>query len=114
MIYLVSILSGLANGMFTCGAGQIIIFYLVFIMKNDTHKSRATSIAVLSCTSVISLIFYLMSVKVEISKCIVVIVASLGLGVIASKLMSKINSKYLNLISGVLMTVLSVISIVKG
>ena len=114
MIYLIGILAGFANGFFTSGAGQIIIFYLVFIKKNDTHRSRATSIAVLSFTSVISLIYYLMKIKVNILKCIIVAVISLIIGLIASKVMSKINSKYLNLISGVLMTALSIISLVRG
>ena len=111
MIYLVGSLSGFVNGFFTCGAGQIIIFYLVFIKNKDTHISRGTSIAVLSMTSIVSLIAYLFLNKIEISKIVIVAILSLICGFFGSKIMKKINSKWLNLISGILMTVLAIISI---
>ncbi len=115
MLYVIGMISGFINGFFTCGAGQIIIFYLVFIKKSDTYKSRGTSIAVLSLTSIVSLIAYIIAgTKVEFFKCLTVSLVSLICGVIGSKIMKKMNPNVLNLTSGILMAVLSVISMIKG
>lgn len=115
MIYIIGMLSGFVNGFFTCGAGQIIIFYLVFLKKYDTFKSRGTSIAVLSCASLISIISYFISgVTVEISKCIIVFLTSLAFGFVGSKIMKKFSANSLNLTSGALMVALSLISILRN
>lgn len=55
MIYLIGLVAGFFNGLFASGAGNIIVFYLVFIMKIDSHVGRAISIAVLSITSLFTL-----------------------------------------------------------
>lgn len=55
MIYLIGLVAGFLNGLFASGAGNIIVFYLVFIMKIDSHVGRAISIAVLSITSLFTL-----------------------------------------------------------
>ena len=68
MIYLIGCIAGFVNGFFTSGAGQIIIFYLIFLKKYDAHKSRGTSIAILSLTSCVSLIAYLIREKGELFK----------------------------------------------
>jgi uncharacterized membrane protein YfcA len=55
MIYLIGLISGFLNGLFSTGAGNIIVFYLVFILKVESHVGRSVSIAVLSITSVLTL-----------------------------------------------------------
>ena len=57
MIYFIGLISGFINGLFASGAGQILVFYLVFIKKMDTYKTRAVSIALLSLASIISFCF---------------------------------------------------------
>lgn len=108
MIYFLGIFSGFVNGFLTSGAGQILIFYLVFIKKYDTHMSRNLSIILLSISSIVSLIGMLIFNKISIIKSIIVFIISLILGILGTKFMNKIDSKLLNLISGILLLVLSV------
>ena len=58
MIYVVSFLVGILNGLFASGAGQFLVFYLIYILKTETHKARALSVSVLSISSIISIIGY--------------------------------------------------------
>ena len=108
MIYLISLLSGIINGLFAAAAGQIMIFYLVFLLKNDAHISRATSIFCISLVTIISLIGYIKMVEIKIYQAILVIICGLVFGMIGAKIMKKINSNYLNLISGLIIFGLSV------
>lgn len=102
MIYLVSVLCGVINGLFASAAGQIMIFYLVFILKKEAHKARATSIFSISLVTIISLIGYLKLAKFKIYQVIIVIICGVIFGVLGSTVMKKIKSNWLNLISGIL------------
>ncbi len=102
MIYLVSILCGVINGLFAAAAGQIMIFYLVFILKKESHIARATSIFCISLITIISLIGYIKFAKFKIYQIVIVILCGFIFGIIGSKIMKKIKSNYLNLISGLI------------
>ena len=109
MIYFLTLIVGFLNGFFSSGAGQILVFYLIFIRKDDTHKSRALSVLLLSISSFMSLVFLINFEKIKIFEVLFLIVSSLIFGVIGTKIMKKINSNLLNLISGILISVLSII-----
>lgn len=102
MIYFVSILCGIANGLFAAAAGQIMIFYLVFVLKLESHIARATSIFCISLITIVSLIGYIKFVKFDFWQVVIVALCGLIFGIVGSKLMGKIKSNYLNLISGLL------------
>lgn len=102
MIYLVSILCGFANGLFAAAAGQIMIFYLIFVLKMETHSARATSIFCISLITIASLIGYMRFIDFKIGRVFIVAFCGLIFGMLGSKFMSKIKSNYLNLISGLL------------
>ena len=102
MIYLVSILCGVANGLFAAAAGQIMIFYLIFILKMESHKARATSVFCISIITIVSLIGYIKFVKFKFYQVITVVLCGFVFGIIGSKIMNKMKSDYLNLISGLL------------
>lgn len=111
MIYFIGLISGFINGLFASGAGQILVFYLVFIKKMNTYKTRAVSIALLSLASIISFCFYFKFAKLEITKCIIIAsISSIG-GIIGSKIMKKLNANLLNLISGLFIMVLTLYKI---
>ena len=114
MIYFIGLLSGFLNGLFASGAGQILIFYLVFIKKQDTHKMRAVSVVILSLASIVSILFYSNFVNFEIKKILEIIITSAIGGYIGAKLMKKINSNVLNLISGILIILLTGYKILFG
>lgn len=113
MIYLVGFISGILNGLFASGSGQIIIFYLIFILKIQSHIGRGVSIAVLTVASVITAIGYSGFVKFDILKILIISLISILGGLIGSKLMDKINAKVLNLMSGIIITGLSIYSFFK-
>lgn len=100
MIYFISILCGIINGLFAAAAGQIMIFYLVFILKKEAHTSRATSIFCISLITIISLIGYLKLAKFKFYEVITVVLCGLIFGVLGSTVMKKIKSNWLNLLSG--------------
>lgn len=108
MIYLVGLFAGIINGFFAGGAGNILIFYLIFIKKIESHIGRAISIAVLSITSIYSVYGISKVINFEIKKIILLVIISGIGGIIGSKIMNKINSVILNLISGIVITLLSI------
>lgn len=114
MIYLVGLLVGFLNGLFASGAGQILVFYLIFIKKFDTHLMRAVSVAVLSVASIISIFGYSSFVNYDIVKIIVISIIAAITGFLGSKLMKKIPANVLNLVSGVLILGLTIYKIVVG
>lgn len=113
MIYIFSFLSGVVNGFFTTGAGQLLIFYLVFVKKYDSKISRGVTILSLSLVSTLTLVLYLKQTNIELHLLILILVISLISGYIGSKIMRKINSNILNLLSGVIIVILSLIQIIK-
>lgn len=108
MIYFVCILVGLLNGMFASGAGQILVFYLIFIKKNETHMSRALSVSILSISSIFAMFSHIKAINFEIKKTIIFIITAFISGKIGSKLMKKIPSNILNLLSGIIISGLTI------
>lgn len=114
MLYFIGYLVGLLNGIFASGAGQVLVFYLIYVMKLDTHKSRTLSVSILSISSIFSLLGYLNLNLITIKFAIFAIVVSLTGGIIGSKIMKKIPSNILNLTAGILIVALTVYKIVGG
>jgi uncharacterized membrane protein YfcA len=114
MIYFIGLLVGILNGMFASGAGQILVFYLIFIKKIDTHIGRAISVGILSISSICTVIGFSSMVNYDITKIILFSIISLISGIVGAKLMKKISSNILNLISGILLVVLTGYQIING
>lgn len=114
MIYIIGILVGILNGLFSSGAGQVLVFYLIFIKKMDTHLTRALSVSILSISSIFAVFGYITIVNFNITKVILVIIISIISGIIGSKIMKKIPSNILNLVSGLLISGLTLYKIFCG
>ncbi|MEG0872388.1 MAG: sulfite exporter TauE/SafE family protein [Clostridia bacterium] len=114
MIYLIGIFVGILNGLFASGAGQVLVIYLIFFLKMQTHRTRALSVALLSVSSAFALIGYSHFVKFDFLKMVLLIIISAISGFIGAKLMKKIPSNILNLISGVLIVCLTGYKLLKG
>ena len=81
----------------------------------ETHKVRALSVAILSISSVFAIFGYKDIVKFDHVKIISLVIISGITGIIGTKLMKKIPSEILNLISGVLLVGFTVYKVlVKG
>lgn len=114
MIYLIGILVGILNGLFASGAGQVLVFYLIFIKKMDTHLMRALSVSILSISSIFAIFGYSTMVNFDFIKVCILVVIAIVSGIIGSKVMKKIPSNILNLVSGLLISGLTLYKIFFG
>lgn len=94
--------------MFAAGAGQILVFYLIFIKNIETHDARCLSVSILSISSIFAIIGYSHFASYDLKKVIIVVFISCISGIIGTKLMKKIPANILNLIAGVLITSLTI------
>ncbi len=113
MIYVIGFIVGILNGMFAAGAGQILVFYLIFIKHMKTHESRALSVSILSISSIFAIIGYSKIANYDLVKVITLIIISCISGIIGTKLMKKIPANILNLFSGILITGLTIYKFFK-
>ena len=113
MIYVGSFLSGVINGVFASGAGQIMVFLLIFILKIETHTARATSVFLMGLVTIVTFFRYVTFVKVEMLHVIIVISTGSLFGIIGSKIMKKLQPDYLNLISGVVVAGFAIYNILR-
>ena len=114
MMCIGSLLAGFINGLFASGAGQIIVFLFIYILGIETHKARATSVFLMGIVTIITIIRYMMFVDLKLSHVITAIATGLVFGVWGSKIMKKIKSEYLNLISGILVAGFAIYSLIRG
>ena len=108
MLYFIGFIVGILNGMFAAGAGQVLVFYLIFIKHLETHKSRALSVSILSVSSIFAAFGYSNFTSYDLKKIILLIIISCISGIIGTKIMKKIPSDILNLIAGVLLCALTI------
>jgi len=113
MIYVGSLLSGIINGVFASGAGQIMVFLLIFILKIETHTARATSVFLMGLVTMVTFIRYLTFIEVEIIHVIIVVITGLIFGIMGSKIMKKLQPDYLNLISGIVVAGFAIYNLLR-
>lgn len=114
MIYVISLITGILNGVFASGAGQILVVYLVFRKKIETHEARALSVSLLSISSILALFGYVRFVKLEMKYVFLFALIAIITGFFGAKLMKKIPSEWLNLISGILIVILTLWKLFGG
>ncbi len=99
---------GVLNCMFAAGSGQVLVFYLIYFLKLETHKVRALSVAVLSVSSMFAIFGYRNVINFDYKIITPLIVIACISGIIGTKVMKKIPANVLNLISGILLVILTV------
>lgn len=113
MIYVGSLLSGVINGLFASGAGQIIVFLFIYFLKIETHTARATSVFLMGIVTIVTIIRYLMFITINIKEAIIVAVCGLLFGIIGSKIMKRLQPDYLNLISGMVIAGFAIYNLMR-
>lgn len=114
MMYVIGFIVGLLNGLFASGAGQIFVFYLIFILKKETHMARSLSVAILSISSIFAIFGYSKIVSLDLKNIITLIIIAIISGFIGTKLMKKIPANILNLVSGILIVSLTAYRMLTG
>lgn len=112
MIYFFSFISGIINGFFASGAGQILVIYLIFILKEETHTSRSTSICCIGIATLISIFRYLKFVEINMLNVVIIVISGLVFGIVGNKFMKKIPSNILNIFSGLIIVIFSIYNLV--
>lgn len=108
---LIYILIGAVNGLFSSGAGQLLIFYMVYILKQDTKKTREFSLTLMPLISIPTFIFYCTKSNIDLVMATILVIISLVCGFLGNKLMKKINPIVLNLVSGIFLVIITSISL---
>lgn len=114
MIYFISLITGILNGLFASGAGQVLVVYLVFVKKIETHIARALSVALLSISSIFAIFGYMNFVDFDFKYILVFGIIAAITGIIGTKIMKKIPADVLNIISGVLIISLTLYKLIGG
>ncbi len=102
---------GIINGLFSTGAGQILLFYYVYILRLETKEAREKTLSIMPIVSIPTLIFYISKSNIQMKYSFILIIISLVFGFIGNKLMNKMNGRILNIVSGVFLVLFSVISL---
>lgn len=113
MIYVFGLVAGILNGLFASGAGQIIVFFLIYILKIDSHRARATSIFCVVIITIITLFKYLKFTELDAIQALIVLITGGVFGKVGSKIMKKIPSNYLNIFSGVVTASFALYNLVR-
>ena len=90
--------SGAVNGLFGGGGGMIVVPFLKYLLKYDTEKAHATTIAVILPLSLISGAFYTAFGAVEWQAALFVTLGVIGGGVIGAFLLKKLKAEIITVI----------------
>lgn len=92
------IISGLICGFFGAGGGLLLVPYFGKILKLNAVESRATAITIIACLVVISSIFYYKNSNIDFKIALLCTFGGIWGSFIGSKLLMKLQPKFLNLI----------------
>lgn len=109
--FIALILVGIINGLFASGAGQILVFYYVYILKKDTKEAREKSLMIVPIISILTMLFYIRKSNIEFKNVFILVIISIVFGTIGNLTMKKVNSNVLNFTSGLFLIIISAISL---
>ena len=109
--FLAMTLVGVLNGLFTSGAGQILVFYYIYILKMDSKEAREKSLITIPIISIVTMLFYIRKSNIDLLNIVLIIIIAIITGQIGNIIMKKINSNLLNALSGAFLLFFSVISL---
>lgn len=94
---LIGIIAGLINGFFASGGGMILVPAFYYILKLNEVESRATSVFCILPMVLVSSIFYYKNNYMDWKLGIMCAVGGIIGGIIGSKLLKKVDEKYLKI-----------------
>lgn len=94
---LIGIIAGLINGLFASGGGMILVPAFIYILKFNEVEARATSVFCILPIVITSTFFYYKSNYFNLKLGILCAIGGIIGGIIGSKMLKKVNEKYLKL-----------------
>lgn len=102
------IVSGFLNGLFGSGGGTVIVPFLEIFLKADPKKSHATAILIIFGFTVVSLIFYGFSGRLDFPLAFKVSSGGIIGGFLGAKLLNKLSFNAIHKIFGAFMIIAAV------
>lgn len=106
-----NIIIGLTNGTFSSGAGQILLLYYIYFKKYDSKDVRNLSLVIMPLISIPSMIYYFSKIEINTKEIFILCIISIIFGTLGNTIMKKINSNILNLISGIILVIITIVNI---
>ncbi len=106
-IILFSILGGAINGMFSTGAGLILIPALVLLLKYDSLVSRGTVISIISILCFINILIYSRVYEFKIETIWIILGCIVG-SMIGNMIVGKINKNILSIIFAIFTIIMGI------
>lgn len=94
---LIGTIAGLINGFFASGGGMILVPAFYYILKLNEVESRATSVFCILPMVLVSSIFYYKNNYMDWKLGIMCAIGGIIGGIIGSKLLKKVDEKYLKI-----------------
>lgn len=111
MQILIFIIIGLINGIFSSGAGQVLLFYFIYMKKIDSKIARYICLATMPIVSIPTCIIYMKKITIDIKRIVILVIVSIIFGILGNNVMKKSNSNYLNFFSGVILFGITIINL---
>ena len=97
-IILIGLFAGLINGMFSTGAGMMLVPACIYLLNIEDKKARGTSIFCILIMVITTSFFYYKHDYIDLNISIMIAVGGTIGGIIGAKLLKKINVKYLKIL----------------
>ncbi len=102
------IVAGFFNGLFGSGGGTIIVPFLEKFLKLDPKKSHATAILIIFGFTLVSLVFYGFSGRLDYPLALKVSIGGVIGGLLGAKLLNKLSFSAIHKIFGTFMIIAAV------
>lgn len=110
-IILIAIVAGFINGMFSTGAGLVLVPALIYILKEDEYTARGTTLFIILVLTIINIFIYTGQEVFEFDYILILIGGIIG-NIIGNKLVYKVNKNILSLIFAIF-TIIMGIGLIK-
>ena len=97
-IAIIGILAGIINGIFSTGAGMLLVPLFMYILKMEDKKSRGTSIFCILAMVITSSFFYYQYDYIDFRISILVAIGGTIGGIVGAKILKKIKVNYIKIL----------------
>lgn len=106
-IILIAIIAGIINGMFSTGAGLVLVPALIYILKDDEYVSRGTTLFIILLMTIANIFVYSTSEKFDLDMIYIIIGGIIG-NIVGNKLVYKINKNILSLMFAIFTIIMGI------